>query len=334
MQPIGGLSLVIHFVIIIVARIKKSLGRFLRLGREIVLPRPIPILIVIFVFAIVSLGTINIFSSSMDKNYSPDSPPFAFDIYTLTGKYILPEIYGQEKRAPQEVCIPIEVRLSRRNVVLRIDDVQAYAWNNISSKMINESLSRKIPVVAGVIPFRIEQDAFISNYLRKNSCNIEIAQHGWSDSSYTHNATGIESLPDEKLLSGLIEGKARLENLSGGPVKTFIPPNNIEGPKIIHAIYRAGFSRVSSEGNTFYDYSVSGFDSSENNLTNISKILNSCEKVFSENKPCVIMLHPQDYMAGGTLDLGKYKSFLNMLDELEKRNVTFARFSDMPSLQI
>ena len=54
--------------------------------------------------------------------------------------------------------------LAGNKVVLRIDDIQAYSWRNISIKMIEDALARKMPVVLGVIPLDLLEDDKLVGY--------------------------------------------------------------------------------------------------------------------------------------------------------------------------
>jgi hypothetical protein len=45
--------------------------------------------------------------------------------------------------------------------------------------MIRDAYQYNAPTVAGVIPKTIKDEVLIDNFLKRESCNIEIALHGW-----------------------------------------------------------------------------------------------------------------------------------------------------------
>jgi len=308
MQPVGGLTLLVNLLIIILGSIKKKISRVIHIKIKIKLPRYLPYFIIAFSVIAASWGLIFFLNSSFrgDSNF--------YKIY---------EVYYK--------CEPFEQTQSDRIVVIRIDDVQAYAWNEASISMIEDSMEKRVPVVLGVIPYRVEDDKLLIASMKKNLCNLEIAQHGWSNDENTHETEISESFEESEMVKRLAEGKSVLERVAGENISTFIPPTNINTNKSIEALSEAGFKTISSQGNTTYDYTTMTYDYEKGVYFSVDKIMVDCEKAFSKKKVCVIMTHPQDFVTNGKLDPEKYQIYLDMIDELQKRNVSFARFSNLES---
>lgn len=70
---------------------------------------------------------------------------------------------------------------SQKNIVLRLDDVQSYAWTDVSRQIIDDARANNFPVVLGVIPHNIREDGAMYDYLREVRCDVEFAIHGWDN---------------------------------------------------------------------------------------------------------------------------------------------------------
>lgn len=225
-------------------------------------------------------------------------------------------------------CEPFQTNDSENMIILRIDDIQAFAWRDISIKMIDEAFGRNMPVVLGIIPKGLEEDKKILNYLKRNSCNIEIAQHGWENIDDPY-APEFGDLTEEEAYKRIIKGKAVLEKITDEPIITFIPPNNIYSAGTAIALEKTGFKIISSEGNEYFDYTATTYDFDVDSLTPVTEIINQCQKGLDKNNLCIIMIHPQDYAVEGKLDSEKYKNYLELLDELKKLNAGFVKMKDV-----
>jgi peptidoglycan/xylan/chitin deacetylase (PgdA/CDA1 family) len=224
-------------------------------------------------------------------------------------------------------CKPFKNDSKENKVVLRIDDIQAFAWQDISIEMMKDALSREMPLVLGVIPNGIINDKEIFSYLRRNNCNIEIAQHGWS---HDLNAPEFEDLQEEEAYEKIMKGKEILEKITDEPITTFIPPNNIYSSGTATALEKAGFKAVSAEGDGYFDYTTFTYNLEEDKYTPVSQIISECQGGFDKNNLCIIMIHPQDYLSeDGKLDRERYKNYLVLLDEVEKMDAEVVKMKDL-----
>lgn len=221
-------------------------------------------------------------------------------------------------------CTPFSQKHSEKKIVIRIDDIQAFAWQDISTRMIQESLNRGIPPVLGVIPKGLEDDKIIVDFLKSRSCNIEIAQHGWQHSYYE-----FVNLTEEQAYQRLIAGKSVLQRLFDEKIVTFIPPNNAYSNESARALDRAGFTIISSEGHGDFDYSASTYDFPNKRLVPIQDIVEKCDDSLMKKNLCIIMVHPQDYATNDKFDEEKFDTYLQLLDKLEDLNASFVRMKDL-----
>lgn len=227
-------------------------------------------------------------------------------------------------------CEEIVGTKSGRMVVVRIDDVQAHAWEEISIRMMDEAKERRIPLVLGVIPRGIGGSDRMYGYLRANRCHLEIAQHGWDHNSEVHGESPeFRGLSKEEALGDVLKGKNILERLARERMVTFIPPNNEMSTGTAAALIEANIPVVSSEGPAYFDFGATVFDYDTDGMTSMRGIVDDCEKRFSISDLCVIMVHPQNFFTDGVLDEQKYALYPELLETLSREGASFVRFKDL-----
>lgn len=221
-----------------------------------------------------------------------------------------------------------------RIIILRLDDLGAWNYNNIVEKITRDILSRDLSISEGIIANNIEKDKTFLKWARKvkNNPKVEFALHG-----YYHNKEEFKELNYEEAKYYLDKGKEKIINLLGVVPVTFIPPYNVYSKGTEQALVDSGFKIISSGKNDIkynkniayigygartYDYENSGYVPSE--LTLID-----CKESLNKNRLCVIMIHPQDYLEPavfGTrirnIDEEKYSDFENLLDNLKYLNAS------------
>jgi hypothetical protein len=228
-------------------------------------------------------------------------------------------------------CKPVKEAYSDKKIILRLDDIQAFAYSEISQMMIEDSISRKMKLVLGVIPYNLTQDAFITNVLKKNNCNLELALHGWDHSISPE--TGVyefEDMDEAEAASKIKEGKSILEQIGGQPVVTFIPPGNLISSSTKKVLKQEGIKYLSGDTeSSIYGIDATTYDFQSKKLNDNSDILNKCDERFSKNKFCVIVIHPQDYLTDDKIDEDKYSQFINLLDEFRNEQVLSITFNSL-----
>ncbi|MDD5083660.1 MAG: DUF2334 domain-containing protein [Candidatus Moranbacteria bacterium] len=243
--------------------------------------------------------------------------------------------------ARDAVCIQQADRPSalvgRKLVVLRLDDVQSYAWRDVSMSLMRGAFKYGVPIVAGVIPKDIEKDTSMMHFLKRNRCNMEIAMHGWDHSGGEYDPSNHVYLTEfgqigyDDAIRRIDLGKKALSLISNKPLTTFIPPFNLISDEGKRAVRDEGFSVNSSEGKNLFDYVTSPYDFATQQMIPIKGVVDTCEKIFAVGRPCVIMLHPQEYAdENGNLDMQKYtENYEVLLKTLVDNDVTFTTFEDI-----
>lgn len=224
-----------------------------------------------------------------------------------------------------------------KKVILRLDDVQAFMWSDVSRAVMQSAIDRGAPIVAGVIPKDISKDRKMIEFLRKERCNIEIALHGWDHGreSYakgeSENFYEFEDSTYEEAYAAISNGRREVRSLANQEIITFIPPNNHYSLGTLHALRTLGFHVNSAGEERLFDYSAPTYDSTTQSIVPIDHIVDTCEKKFSQGTFCVIMIHPREYaLPDGSLNDEVFADhFLQLLDQLRAMDVHFVLFKNL-----
>jgi predicted deacetylase len=225
----------------------------------------------------------------------------------------------------------------KKFVILRIDDVQAHAWSEISKRMIRDAQKYKAPVVAGIIAKDLDENESLVNFLKREECNIEAAFH-WFDHNFSLTESGITAefsrASYEAATLRIKKGAELIEDVSREKVTTFIPPLNMVSDEARRAASDNGMEVVSAVGSGVFDYGGATFSYETKQLVDSEKVVQNCKERFKTYPFCVIMLHPQDYTnQDGVLIEETYRTYyLLLLEKLAQNNVSFTTFKEIKRL--
>lgn len=220
--------------------------------------------------------------------------------------------------------------------ILRLDDVQSPMWSDISIQIINDTLSKNMSIVIGIIPDKnYYETTNLKPYINKhkNNSHLEIAQHGLNHTLYEYG-----DLTPTEVQNKTMKGLRILYHDYGIVPITFIPPNNnidSENNSTPNTLNNLGFKILSSEGDMEYkgnilDVSANAYTINRTTLIEPKQIINVCNHNFKTQNLSVIMIHPQDYSdQNGKLDPEKYKLYLELLNELNNTKAQSITFKDL-----
>jgi predicted deacetylase len=249
---------------------------------------------------------------------------------TMSGKNNYTALYYDLK-----TCQPLTPsQPTEHTIVLRLDDVQAYAWTDISIEMMSAARARNMPIVAGIIPYNIDHNWDLEKYFTLYGCTIESAVHG-----YRHKMTGEGEGDDREFAdlsyaeaSALLKsGTSALKKVGVVPSATFIPPTNLISDQATIAVHDSGFRIISANNADSYGFDVDLRHDIESNATTTTRA--SCmERWELQDSLCVVMMHPQDLSTtGGSLDPEKFARYIDFLDEVAADpTVSVVTFEELP----
>jgi hypothetical protein len=310
-----GFTLIFHVAIIVLSAFKARLRknrpiriRHLRRAKRTATrtTHAVSLLIQFVIFA--SLLSIGVYGVS-----------YAINDHDSTVTFLKHHHYGM--RAYQ----PTLIEPDQRSIILRIDDVQAQSWSDISMQMIEDATQRDMKLSLGIIPHGLENDHDLTLFLKKHRSHLEFALHGWGegDPEYEFVALSTEEA-DHKISRALNDLRA----LTKRPPATFIPPNNIYSEGTYQALVEHGFTIISSRGEGFFDYTAKTYEFEKKILIPNDEVLFDCMRGLDEKNLCVIMIHPQDYARGSRIDEEKYALYIDLLERLSDLDARFVTFED------
>ncbi len=230
-------------------------------------------------------------------------------------------------------CVPIKGIVSDKTVILRVDDIQPYAWQETTRRMITDAEKYGIPLTLAVIPKHITDDAVLIEFLKNRACTHEFGLHGWDHRNGGEYGTEPEfgKLSKAEATERIIPGVKMIERITKDPVLTWVPPLNVQSVGTTEALGELGFTYISTEGKKRFDYDATTFNFVTSSLVPPETVALQCEEAFRTDTICIIMLHPQDFANGVDHNEEKYNTYyINLIELLRSKGYTFARFKDIP----
>lgn len=225
---------------------------------------------------------------------------------------------------------------NKSKIILRLDDVKAKQYYDITTNIIDEVLSRNMSISLALIPRDLNKDLKFIYWINKvkNNPKVEIALHG-----YKHEEEEFKNLNETEAYERLVKGKEMLiKNINVVPI-TFVPPENVYSDGAEKALVKAGFKIISASRNdvgnnkdlVYLGYTAETYDFETKSFFSADKVLKDCDASLREKDLCVIMIHPQDYLGKDhrTIDSERYNEFLKLLDGIKERNIETKRFADV-----
>jgi len=222
----------------------------------------------------------------------------------------------------EKVCVDNDIISSNNKyVILRLDGLQSDNLRNISIKMIDEWIGRKIPFTLGIKPLELRNDQSISSYLKRNRCFFEIAQYWYNNR---------EDFPEFRNISELVadskftEGLEILSEYSDKKIITFVAPSDMYSMGTVKSANKHDFNVISWEWDWLFDYSITHFNYSTSKLNSINSILEKANNEVSYKWFTIIKLNPQDYLDElWNIDYDKFNEYISLLDSLKSNWFTF-----------
>jgi predicted deacetylase len=153
------------------------------------------------------------------------------------------------EKGGEVACTPADREKSDRMVVLRVDDIQAYAWRETSMRMIEDAENNGIPLTLGVIPAGLSADSELVAFLKEHRCHHEFALHGWNHAGGEGgDQPEFRDLTKQEAYDRIVPGIAMLHEIVDDPIVTWIPPLNVHSKGTEEALRELGFVYLSTEG--------------------------------------------------------------------------------------
>jgi|GEM_PF-2917417 len=267
-------------------------------------------------------------------NVTYGSPESSVALVAASAEIEEPTVVPELEAGIVSPCAPFPAVVGEKTVVLRVDDVQAFAWPSTTRSMIVDAEDRNIPLALGVIPKNLSVDDELVSFLKQRECNHEFALHGFDHANVGPNEefAEFELLEQEAAFLRLTQGLEELQVVTDSDIVTWIPPLNRHSTGTQAALTELGVTRWSTEGEATWDYDAATFTYGANVLTPTDQVLADCASSFDTSDVCIIMLHPQDFTTNNYHDEAKYSvHYVDLLDQLLASGYGFGTFVSVAS---
>jgi predicted deacetylase len=194
-------------------------------------------------------------------------------------------------------------------IVIRIDDIQDFAFKDAQLYLMEYSRVNGIPVSLAVIPNFFGNDhELVEKTIQTSKSGCEVVVHGWEHENLTQFKF------DEQKVR-LLEAKQHLEETLDTKTEVLVPPMFSYNNDTIKAMEETGYKVVSGL-TEFHEkgwaseeilslpatIELSDFANDTWRIKNQSEILKEVEASVETHGYAMIVTHPQEFMNGNALD--------------------------------
>jgi peptidoglycan/xylan/chitin deacetylase (PgdA/CDA1 family) len=208
-------------------------------------------------------------------------------------------------------------------VVIRLDDIQDYAFRDAQLFLLNESIINRIPLSLGVIAGKIGEDEEIVKVTKLAvEHGSDIAVHGWA-----HEDFALLSPEEQSAL--LLKSIIRIKEILGLETTVFIPPMYSINEKTLVSMNTTGLRVISTFTDNLTPGPVLGILSLPGTVQ-ISSYIDETwhiksleilkEEITASNNKygfTILVTHPQEYLTGDKTDPLKMELYRGLLKEIK-----------------
>lgn len=213
------------------------------------------------------------------------------------------------------------------NVVIRIDDIQDYYYDNAQTQLLHDSVNRGYPLSLGIIAKEFGLDAQVVDAVRAAvRTGSEAATHGWIHED-------LEQLSASEQEVQFQRAKNRLWNILEVNTLVLIPPTYGYSNDTLLAMNQAGYKIVSgyigmNEGGIAFQGIVSVPATVELSvLSGESWTMKSVDAIMAEfnssiesNGYAVVVTHPGEFVQNSTFDENAFGRYCEIIDCISSRS--------------
>lgn len=210
-------------------------------------------------------------------------------------------------------------------VVIRIDDIQDYAFKDAQLHLIEHSIQNKIPLSLAIIPSYFGEDTELVNAVKQNiNAGSEISVHGWEHENMTQYTFNEQKMR-------LMYAKQTLKNTLNVETGILVPPMFSYNDDTIRAMEETDYTTISGliEFNKKEWLSqkiqsipatieLSDYSNNEWQIREIETILSELRDSINEFGYAIIVTHPQEFMNQNELNMdatAKYEQLVQQIAE-------------------
>jgi hypothetical protein len=224
--------------------------------------------------------------------------------------------------------------LDRPKVIIRVDDVQDFAFREAQLFLLNQSLENKVPLSLAIIPEVFGMDhELVETTIKAIESDCEVDVHGWEHENLTQFGF------DEQKLR-LLKAKQYLDWTLNAETKVLVPPMFSYDNDTIEAMEETGYTIVSGLAEFHEEgwvsekvlsipatIELSDYSNGTWKMKSRNVILDEVEDSINAHGYAMIVTHPQEFMKGTSLDQKIAVEFEQILQGLNE-NFSFTTIGD------
>lgn len=209
-------------------------------------------------------------------------------------------------------------------VVIRIDDIQDYAFREAQIYLLNHSMQNKLPVSLAIIPAYFGQDKELIEAIKQNiKSGTEISVHGWE-----HENMSQYDFNEQKIR--LINAKQTLKTVLNVETDILVPPMFSYNDDTIRAMEETQYTTISGLSEFHKKEWLSQVQSMpatielcdfSNNtwyMKDKNTIISELQTSIQENGYAIIVTHPQEFIKNNGLDPQRTIKYEQIIEEISK----------------
>lgn len=201
-------------------------------------------------------------------------------------------------------------------VVLRVDDIQDYAFREAQLYLLEHCRHNRIPLSLAVIPMYFGEDNELVGAVKQTiNAGSEVTIHGWE-----HENLSLCNLDEQKLR--LAEAKDFLEETLNIKTCVLVPPMFMYNNDTITAMDETGYTIVSGSSEFHMigwvsenilsipaTVELSNYSSNAWNMKSKETILSELNASIEEHGYAVVVTHPQEFIKNNRLNQEAVKKY-------------------------
>ena len=211
-------------------------------------------------------------------------------------------------------------------VVIRMDDIQDYAFHDAEIRLLNHSINRGYPLSLGVMAKDFGLDVELVDAVRAAvRTGSEVAAHGW-----VHEDLAQLTVSEQEIQ--FLRARNRLWNTLEVSPLVLIPPMYSYSNDTLLAMRQAGYEIVSgyiglneggidAEGIVSVPATVEFSELSGDNWTmkSFDDVMAEFNLSIESNGYAVIVTHPEEFLQNGTLNENAFERYYGIIDSISSR---------------
>lgn len=223
---------------------------------------------------------------------------------------------------------------SARPIVIRVDDIQDFAFKDAQLFLLQEIANKNHPLSLAIIMGMFGEDSELRTAVRSAiDCGCEVGVHGWKH----ENLTGL-SMPTQ--MGILFQAKTKTKDLLDVTPILLVPPMFGYDDNTITAMQHESFSIITTctdyhEPTTISDITnipatveLSTISDKIWRMKHIDIVKTEVEESFESYGYAAIVTHPQEFLSNGQLNQTRMSTFKSLIAELAE-TCQFTTFEDL-----